>query len=121
MNKILAEGSSQNITVVNGKVIDNNNSSFKLKSNDNKKFDIDIMNNNDGLLIRELNKKEIVKLLKNNKKNNSLSLLDKLKKFSVQEHKVKNRRRTRKRSNKRKTKREKRNSRKKGKSRKNDD
>jgi hypothetical protein len=118
MNKILAEGSSQNITVVNGKVIDNNNSSFKVKSNDNKKFDIDIMNNNDGLLIRELNKREIVKLLKNNN-NKSLSLLDKLKKFSVQEHKVKNRRRTRKRSNKKKSKRGKRESRKRGKSRKN--
>jgi len=120
MNKILAEGSSQNITVVNGKVIDNNNSSFKVKSNDNKKFDIDIMNNNDGLLIRELNKREIVKLLKNNN-NKSQSLLDKLKKFSVQEHKVKNRRRTRKRSNKKKSKREKRESRKRGKSRKNSD
>lgn len=120
MNKILAEGSSQNITVVNGKVIDNNNSSFKVKGNHNNKFDIDIMNNNDGILIRELNKKEIVKLLKNDKRGKSLSLLDRLKEFSIQKDKVKKRRRTIKKSNKKKTKREKRETRKSTKSRKED-
>jgi hypothetical protein len=119
MNKILAEGSSQNITVVNGKVIDNNNSSFKVKGN-NSKFDIDIMNNNDGILIRELNKKEIVKLLKNDKRDKSMSLIDRLKKFSIQEGKVKNRRRTRKRSNKKKSQREKREGRKRTRSRRGD-
>ena len=76
------------------------------------------MNNNDGLLIRELNKKELVKLLKNNRKNRGLSLLDKLKNFSVNNEKVKTRRRTRKRSNKNKSKREKRETRKRKKSRK---
>lgn len=112
MNKILAEGSSQNITVVNGKVIDNNNSSFKLKSNDNKKFDIDIMNNDEGFLIRELNKKEIVKLLKKNKRGNSMSLIDKLKGFSIQTNKKKSKKRTKKRSNKKKSKGEKKDTRK---------
>ena len=29
MNKLLAEGSSQNVTIVNGKILDNNKSSFK--------------------------------------------------------------------------------------------
>ena len=114
MNKLLAEGSSQNITVVNGKVIDNNNSSFKFKSDDNKKFDIDIMNNDDGILIRELNKKEIVKLLKPNKRGESLSLLDKLKDFSIQTNKKKSKKHTKKRSNKKKPKREKRDTRKRG-------
>ena len=92
MNKILAEGTSQNITVINGKVIDNNNSTFKLNSTDNKKFDIDVMNNGDGFLIRELNKKELIKLLKNNKKQGSQSLVDKLKSFSIEEPKTKRRR-----------------------------
>ena len=107
MNKILAEGSSQNITVVNGKVIDNNNLSFKLKSNDNKKFDIDVMNNEDGFLIRELNKKELIKLLKTNN-NSSLSLMDKLKNFSLENKKIKKNRTRRKRSKRQRQSREKR-------------
>jgi hypothetical protein len=78
------------------------------------------MNNNDGILIRELNKKEIVKLLRNDKKDKSLSLIDKLKKFSIQEGKAQNRRRTRKRTNKKKSEREKREGRKRTRSKKGD-
>jgi hypothetical protein len=114
MNKILAEGSSQNITLVNGKVVDNNNSSFKLKSNDNKQFDIDIMNNDDGILIRELNKKEIVKLLKSAKTGKSLSLIDKLKDFSLQTNNSSNKKRTKRRSKRKKPKKEKKKTRKRG-------
>ena len=108
MNKLLAEGSSQNVTIVNGKILDNNKSSFKLKSNDNKRFDIDLMNNEDGFLIRELNKKELVNLLKTNTKNRSLSLLDKLKNFSLENKKVKKSRTRRKRSKRQRQSREKR-------------
>lgn len=107
MNKLLAESSSQDITIINGKVVDHNNRTMKIKGN-NKKFDVDVMQNGEGLLIRELKKKELVKLLKNQGKNKGLSLFDKLNNFSLNNNKKAKKRKSLKTRRKTKSKRERR-------------
>lgn len=80
---MLAESSSQSAMMVNGKVVDRNNSFFKLQSEDNKKFDMDIIENDRGIIVRELKKKDLLKALKGHKKNSGKSLIEKLSKLSM--------------------------------------
>ena len=107
---MLAESSSQSAIIVNGKVVDKNNSFFKLQSDDNKKFDMDIIENDKGILVRELKKKDLLKALKGHKKNTGESLVEKLSKLSKTDFKKaskSNRRRSKKKRNKGKAKTEK--------------
>ena len=105
MNKLFAESSTSSTTVVNGKVINNDNSSLKIKSDDMKKFDIDIINNDKGVLVRDLKKKQLLNFIKKNMGKENLK--SKLENFSVNSPDFFLKKNTRKRKKKKKTNRKK--------------
>ena len=85
MNKLFAEQRSHNLKIVNGEVIDDDSSLLRIKNNEDheNKFDIDLIKNDKGVLMRELTKKEIKKFLKPKKSKKYKSLIDKLTNFSI--------------------------------------
>lgn len=85
MNKLFAEQRSHNLKIVNGEVIDDDSSMLRIKNNDehDDKFDVDLIKNDKGVLMRELTKKEIKRFLKPKKSKKYRSLIDKLTNFSI--------------------------------------